>query len=43
MCSARVSTSIGAVLDRAGVDADDGAALVREAKRMACAYLQTLM
>jgi AcrR family transcriptional regulator len=37
-------TSIGAVLDRAALDTDDGdrAALVREVKRMANAYVQTL-
>jgi len=37
-------TSIGAVLDRAALDSDDGdrAALVREVKRMAHAYVQTL-
>lgn len=37
-------TSIGAVLDRAALDSDDadGAALVREVKRMAHAYLRTL-
>jgi AcrR family transcriptional regulator len=37
-------TSIGAVLDRATLDSDDGdgAALVREVKRMAHAYLRTL-
>lgn len=37
-------TAIGAVLDRAALDGDDGdrAALVREVKRMAHAYAQTL-
>jgi AcrR family transcriptional regulator len=36
-------TSIGAVLDRAALDSDDGdgAALVREVKRMAHGYVQT--
>lgn len=39
-----LATSLGAVLDRAAVaDEDDGVALVREAKRMAYAYFQTLV
>jgi hypothetical protein len=36
-----LATAVGAVLDRA--DEDDAAELVREAKRMVCAYVAALM